>query len=178
MVKRPLLLALLVIALTAGCAPTASQTPTPTPTAQMPPEVLDRIVTLESEVRVLKTQVETLSDSVRTERQPTDESWLPIDLTTAGIQEAAKFVMVAQLSVQQHLSGVKVMGVVINPTSIQFNSIEMELRIGSRAQSFNVFNVSAGGSEAFEAYLPDVSPASASIGWTKLKNITMTYRPK
>jgi hypothetical protein len=99
-----------------------------------------------------------------------------VDLTNSNIQGIGNGFYVAKLSVEQHLTGVKVKGRVINSMSLIHESVEFQIKIAGQAKDFTVNRIPAGGSAIFEVYVPDVPVARTKFAVIKYNRSAVLYR--
>ena len=88
-----------------------------------------------------------------------------IDFTVPSVQTLAdhKFA-VAQLSQEEHLTGIKFRGRIINMTAVDFEGVTFELRVAGEGKEFTISRISSGDSTGFEVYVPDLSANRAETG--------------
>lgn len=92
-----------------------------------------------------------------------------IDLTGQGWQDLGHGLRIVDISVSEHLTGVKVTGRLVNVLSVSQSRISFMIKIGDSGQTFEVVeSIAPGYGALFEVYVPDV-PLSSS------NKATMTY---
>ncbi len=79
-----------------------------------------------------------------------------VDLTVPTMQEIGNGFLAAKLQVEQHLTGVKVRGLMINATALGHQNAKFKITIAGKEKEFSVNRVMIGGSTGFDVYVPDV----------------------
>ena len=88
-----------------------------------------------------------------------------IDFTVPSVQTLAddKFA-VTQLSQEEHLTGIKFRGRMINLTAVDFEGVTFELSVSGENKEFTISRISSGDSTGFEVYVPELSAMHAKTG--------------
>ena len=82
---------------------------------------------------------------------------LEIDLTSEGWQDLGHGLIVSDIVVDEHLTGVKVKGKVINCLSVTQSRISLFIVIGESSKEFEIIeDIEPSYSADFEVYVPDV----------------------
>ena len=88
-----------------------------------------------------------------------------IDFTVPSVQSLSdRRFAVAELSQEEHLTGIKFSGRIINMTAVDFEGVTFELRAAGEGKNFTISRISSGDSTGFEVYVPDLSAAGAKTG--------------
>lgn len=90
-----------------------------------------------------------------------------VDLSTSDIQDIGNGFSVCKISLEQHLSGVKIRGTIINGTSLNHTMVKFKITVSGQVQYFTVNRINAGSSGKFTVYIPDI-PAS-DTRWGKIE---------
>jgi hypothetical protein len=98
-----------------------------------------------------------------------------IDLPGAGWQPIAGGFYVIDLAVVPQAKGVKVIGKVINPTSVTHEQAQLSMKIGEHKATFVLPHVPPAVAQPFEVALPDVAPADAKRGYLALDSSTISF---
>lgn len=99
-----------------------------------------------------------------------------VDLAEPSLQDLGQAGFhVGGLAVEEHLTGMKVSGRMINTQSVDHTNITFELTVGASTKQFTVNRVSSGNSTTFTVYLPDVSKEDARYGRFAYQNSTVSY---
>lgn len=80
----------------------------------------------------------------------------PINLTVPNVQDIDNDYKVTIESVEQHLTGVRVKGRIINSTTLDNEDLSFKIKISNQSQDFYINRISAGNSTGFEVYVPNV----------------------
>ena len=98
-----------------------------------------------------------------------------IDLPGAGWQPIAGGFYVIDLNVVPQAKGVKVLGKVINPTSVTHEQAHFSIKIGEHEATFSLPHVPPGVAQPFDVALPDVAPADAKRAYLALASSTISF---
>ena len=71
--------------------------------------------------------------------------------------------MVAQVSAKEHLSGIRVTGLIVNASSVNYKSATFEVTVAGQTGDFTIGYIVPGMSQPFAVDIPDVP---ASEAWT------------
>ena len=77
-------------------------------------------------------------------------------MLVSGIQEINNTFLVAELSLEPHLTGIKVKGRIVNSSSLSHENVKFKITVSKQSQEFTLNRVSPGSSTSFEVYVPDV----------------------
>ena len=124
---------------------------------------------IDRRLRALETRIEELS-------MEANSQWSDVDLTISSFQRIDDDFMVSVREVNEHLSGIRVTGEVLNKSSVDRSNASFVIEVADIRQQISIIQIDAGRAAAFEAYLPDV-PAAASR-WSKFRaeGSTITFR--
>jgi hypothetical protein len=109
------------------------------------------------------------------ERHMSSVVYQEIDLPGAGWQPIAGGFYVIDLAVVPQGKGVKVIGKVINPTSVTHEQAQLSMKIGEHKATFTLPHVPPGVAQPFEVALPDVAPVDAKRGYLSLDSSTISF---
>lgn len=98
-----------------------------------------------------------------------------VDLTTANIQDVNGDFKVCRLAVNQHLTGVKVTGRIVNATALSFSNTKFSITVDGKSKEFTTLSLGSGRSASFEVYIPDVSVKNTSRGTISFVESTVSY---
>jgi hypothetical protein len=98
-----------------------------------------------------------------------------IDLPGAGWQPIAGGFYVIDLAVVPQAKGVKVLGKVINPTSVTHEQAQLSIKIGEHKATFALPHVPPAVAQPFEVVVPDVAPADAKRAYLALDSSTISF---
>jgi hypothetical protein len=98
-----------------------------------------------------------------------------IDLPGAGWQPIAGGFYVIDLAVTPQGKGVRVLGKIINPTSVTHEGSQLSLKIGAHKATFSLPRVPPAVAQSFEVALPDVAPADARRAYLALDSSTISF---
>lgn len=99
-----------------------------------------------------------------------------VNLTSDGLQDIGKGFTVGKIELKQHLTGVKVSGIVINSTSLNHSGVTFRIKIANSVQSFTVNEINSGASSPFSAYIPDIKLEETNFGNISYDNSTVSYK--
>ncbi|HVU49455.1 MAG TPA: hypothetical protein VHL80_02150 [Polyangia bacterium] len=98
-----------------------------------------------------------------------------IDLPGSGWQPIAGGFYVIDLAVVPQAKGVKVLGKVINPTTVTHEQAQLSIKIGEHKATFVLPHVPPGVAQPFEVAVPDVPPADAKRAYLALDSSTISF---
>jgi hypothetical protein len=98
-----------------------------------------------------------------------------IELPGSGWQPIAGGFYVIDLAVTPQGKGVKVLGRIINPTSVTHEQAQFSIRIGEQRGTFALPRVPPAVAQPFEVALPDVAPATATHAYLALDSSTISF---
>jgi hypothetical protein len=100
---------------------------------------------------------------------------ISVDFTVPNAQDIGKDFKVANLSVEQHLTGVKIKGRVINATSLRHDNLKFKITIAEKEKDFWINRISSGNSTTFDVYVPDVPLDKAQYGTIEYLESTVSF---
>jgi hypothetical protein len=109
------------------------------------------------------------------DRQLSDVVYQEVDLPGAGWQPIVGGFYVIDLAVTPQATGVKVIGKIINPTSVTHENAQLSIKIGEHKATFALPRVPPAVAQAFEVALPDVAPADAKRAYLALDSSTISF---
>jgi hypothetical protein len=98
-----------------------------------------------------------------------------IDLPGGGWQPIAGGFYVIDLSVTPEGKGVKVLGKIINPTSVTHESAAFSITIGEHKATFTLPHVPPAIAQPFEVAVPDATLADAKRAYLALDSSTISF---
>lgn len=84
-----------------------------------------------------------------------------IDFATPDVQEINKGFMIARASQEEHLTGIKFEGRIINSQSVAHESLTFLLTVNDTSKEFNISRISPGNSTSFSVYMPNLNAENA-----------------
>ena len=98
-----------------------------------------------------------------------------IELPGSGWQPIVGGFYVIDLAVTPQGKGVRVIGKVINPTSVTHENAQLSFKIGEHRATFTLPRVPPAVAQPFEVALPDVPPATATRAYVTLDSSTISF---
>jgi hypothetical protein len=98
-----------------------------------------------------------------------------IELPGSGWQPIVGGFYVIDLAVTPQGKGVRVMGKIINPTSVTHENAQLSLKIGEARGTFTLPRVPPAVAQPFDVALPDVPPAAATHAYVALDSSTISF---
>jgi hypothetical protein len=98
-----------------------------------------------------------------------------VDLTVAGWQPIAGGFYVIDLSMVAADKGTRIVGKIVNPTSVLHETAQFSLRIDEHLASFHLAKVPPGVAQPFEVTLAGVAPAAAKKAFIALDSSTINF---
>ncbi|HEX4403802.1 MAG TPA: hypothetical protein VH560_03175 [Polyangia bacterium] len=98
-----------------------------------------------------------------------------IELPGSGWQPVVGGFYVIDLAVTPQGKGVRVLGKVINPTSVTHENALFSLKIGDHRATFTLPKVPPAVAQPFDVALPDVVPAAATRAYVALDSSTISF---
>ncbi|HTA18848.1 MAG TPA: hypothetical protein VK989_06125 [Polyangia bacterium] len=98
-----------------------------------------------------------------------------IELPGSGWQPIVGGFYVIDLAVTPQGKGVRVLGKVINPTSVTHENALFSLKIGDHRATFTLPKVPPAVAQPFDVALPDVVPATATRAYVALDSSTISF---
>ncbi len=123
-----------------------------------------KIIDVRSDVR--KLEIDALLDDIKGS----------VDFSNPNLQDIGDGFMVGKLSVQQHLTGVKVKGRMVNHTALRQENIKLKITIGGYTKEFTINRISSGNSTSFEVYVPNVPIEKTQYGTIRYIESMVYYK--
>jgi hypothetical protein len=98
-----------------------------------------------------------------------------IDLPGSGWQPIVGGFYAIDIAVTPQGKGVRIIGKVINPTSVTHEQAQLSIKIGEHKATFTLPHVPPAVAQAFEVALPDVAPADAKRAYFALDSSTISF---
>jgi hypothetical protein len=131
-----------------------------------------RLVDMNDRLAYLQSQVADLSAKV--EQSAIDLGGLKFDslrgkpgyvsLTESSIQDHKTGFLASDIDLEEHLTGYKVKGRIINNQAVRQRSIKFRLTVADQTKEFVLDQLNPGGSRAFSVYLPDLEAEDIQFG--------------
>lgn len=101
-----------------------------------------------------------------------------IDFTVPSIQTIGDGFMLSKAEQQEHLTGIKFKGRILNTQSVRHKNITFKLTVNKISKNFTINQVSAGNSTSFTVYIPDIKAEDARYGKIEYQESTVEYYTK
>lgn len=125
----------------------------------------DRIAHLQSQVAELSAKVEQNAIDVgKLEFEALRSKPGYISLTESTIQDLENGFLASGMDLEEHLTGYRVKGRIINNQAVRHRSIKFRLTVADQAKEFVLNQLSPGGSRVFSVYLPDLKAEDVQFG--------------
>ena len=130
-------------------------------------------ISIEEKIRSLRNDVETTQNILSDLNLSIEQIKNPeIDLTIKSFQPISDGFSISIISVDSHLTGVKVKGKILNQQSTAVTDTEFSIEIGNTSQNFEIKRINGGYAANFDVYIPDVNISytkNAIISWLSSK---------
>jgi hypothetical protein len=131
---------------------------------------------LEKRVGAWDPKFETFKGAVRDiDRHLSSVVYQEIDLPGSGWQPIVGGFYVIDIAVMPQGKGVRIIGKVINPTSVTHEQAQLSIKIGEHKATFTLPHVPPAVAQPFEVALPDVAPADAKRAYFALDSSTISF---
>jgi len=131
---------------------------------------------LERTVAEVDPKLERFKAAVReVDRGLRDSLFQEVDLAAGGWQPIAGGFYVIDLAVTPEGNGVKIVGKIINPTSVSHDSAQLSARIGGQRGTFGLARVPPAVAQPFEVVIPGVPPTGAKRAYFALESSTISF---
>jgi hypothetical protein len=101
-----------------------------------------------------------------------------IDFSTSNVQEIGNGFFLVKAEQEEHLTGIRFKGRVINAQSIAHNNVEFKLTASENTKEFTINQISAGNSTEFSVYIPDVKASDVRFGRVEYVSSSISYYMK
>lgn len=98
-----------------------------------------------------------------------------VDFTTPGVQDIGDGFKVVDSSQEEHLTGIKFKGRVINAQSIIYENVTFRLSVNGQTKHFTINRISPGNSTGFNVYVPDLKAEDAQYAKLKFNDGSVRY---
>ncbi|MCC1496865.1 hypothetical protein [Alcanivorax sp. 1008] len=98
-----------------------------------------------------------------------------VDFTATEVQDVGNGFYLVRAEQEEHLTGLKYKGRIVNTTSVQRSNVEFKLIVGAHEKEFMINQISPGNSTAFDVYLPDVTPEAGRYGEIRHQQSSVSY---
>jgi hypothetical protein len=109
------------------------------------------------------------------DRHLTSVVYQEVELPGSGWQPIVGGFYVIDLAVTPQGKGVRVIGKVINPTSVTHENAQLSFKIGDHRATFTLPRVPPAVAQPFDVALPDVPPATATRAYVALDSSTISF---
>jgi hypothetical protein len=131
---------------------------------------------LAARVSAWDTKFESFKGAVRDiDRHLSSVVYQQVDLPGAGWQPIVGGFYVIDLAVTPQEKGVKVIGKIINPTSVTHDNAQLSIKIGEQKATFVLPHVPPAVAQTFEVAVPGVAPADAKRAYVVLVSSTIAF---
>jgi hypothetical protein len=131
---------------------------------------------LEKRIAAWEPKFDAFKGAVREiDRHLTSVVYQEIELPGSGWQPIVGGFYVIDLAVTPQGKGVRVIGKVINPTSVTHDNALFSLKIGDHRGTFTLPRVPPAVAQPFDVTLPDVPPATATRAYVALDSSTISF---
>lgn len=120
---------------------------------------------LRNGIERLYEEVETIRENVTTLSSENGQEKHIIDLTSTGYQKIGDGFYTEGLSMESHLTGVRISGRIVNYHMVTYSNIRFRLTIASSNNVFFVDRILPGSSRYFEVYIPDIDIRGTNYGY-------------
>lgn len=103
------------------------------------------------------------------------EDGYKVDFTATEAQDVGDGFYLVRAEQEEHLTGLKYKGRIINTKSVQHRNVTFKLIVGSLEKEFMINQISPGNSTAFEVYLPDVTPEAGRYGQIQYQQSSLYF---
>lgn len=98
-----------------------------------------------------------------------------VDFTVTDIQEFGDGFALSRAAQQEHLTGIRFTGRIINKSSVNYLNTTFEIRVGGESKEFMINRISAGNSTGFNVYVPGLPATQAATGQLRFVRGTVSY---
>jgi len=131
---------------------------------------------LAAEVAAFGPRFEQFKGAVRdVNRQLASNVFHQVDLATAGWQPIAGGFYVIDISAAAAGKGTRIVGKIVNPTSVVHEAAQFSVRIDEKRATFTLPKVPPGIAQPFEVTLPDIAPGTAHKAFVALESSTINF---
>jgi hypothetical protein len=131
---------------------------------------------LAAEVAAFGPRFEQFKGAVRdVNRQLASNVFHQVDMATAGWQPIAGGFYVIDVSAAAAGKGTRVVGKIVNPTSVVHETAQFSVRVDDKRATFTLPKVPPGIAQPFEVTLPDVAPAAVQKAFIALESSTINF---
>jgi NAD(P)-dependent dehydrogenase (short-subunit alcohol dehydrogenase family) len=131
---------------------------------------------LAAEVAAFGPRFEQFKGAVRdVNRQLASNVFHQVDLPTAGWQPIAGGYYVIDISAATAGKGTRVVGKIVNPTSVVHEAAQFSIRVDDKRVTFTLPKVPPGIAQPFEATLPDLAPSAVQKAFIALDSSTINF---
>jgi hypothetical protein len=107
-----------------------------------------------------------------------DDSVQPVDFSVATIQQLADGFLLSQASQDEHLTGMKFRGRIVNTQSVAHHNVTFTISVGDQSKEFVINKISPGNSTGFDVYLPEISADKARFADITYVSSSVSYYTK
>jgi hypothetical protein len=101
-----------------------------------------------------------------------------VDFSVRELQSVNDRFFLGGASQEQHLTGVKFAGRMINSLAVDHTDVTFELKVGSKSKEFVINRISAGNSTAFNVYIPELRIEDARYAQIEYKHSKVHFRTR
>ena len=150
-------------------------------------ELRTEIIILQTRSDVLETQADELNNRIvklNEESQEMRYDFLMkklsgiVDFSASNIQEIENGFLLVKAEQEEHLTGIRFKGRIINAQSISHKSAEFKLTASGKSKEFSINQISAGSSAEFTVYIPEIKAADAQYARIEYVSSSVSYYTK
>ena len=131
---------------------------------------------LAAEVAAFGPRFEQFKGAVRdVNRQLASNVFHQVDTATAGWQPISGGFYVIDISATAAGKGTRVVGKIVNPTSVVHEAAQFSIRVDDKRATFTLPKVPPGIAQPFEVTLPDIAPAAVQKAFLALESSTINF---
>jgi hypothetical protein len=131
---------------------------------------------LAAEVAAFGPRFEQFKGAVRdVNRQLASNVFHQVDLATAGWQPIAGGFYVIDISAHAAGKGTRIVGKIVNPTSVVHEAAQFSVRIDDKRATFTLPKVPPGVAQPFEVTVPDIASAATQKAFIALESSTINF---
>lgn len=86
-----------------------------------------------------------------------------VDLSESVVQPIGNGFLAVKLEANEHLTGLKISGRIINTQCVAHETVKFKLQIAGQSKEFTISRISPGNSTAFSVYIPDVAIGESRV---------------
>jgi len=100
-----------------------------------------------------------------------------IDLTHTAVQPIGEGFNIRVEGVEEHLTGIKIKGQIINGTSLDYKKVKIKISVGKAEQEFYINTISSRHGAKFDVYIPDVPVERSELATVEMVDWLVSFIP-